>query len=84
MLDASNIRIREASLSYMFPKSITTKLKLTDLILSATGRNLVFLYRKADHIDPEAGYSSGNTGNGIEQSTLPSTRSYGLNLRLSF
>ena len=84
VLDASNIRLREASLSYAFPTSVTSKLRLTDLVLTATGRNLVFLYRKADHIDPEAGYSSGNTGNGIEQSTLPSTRSYGLSLRLSF
>ena len=38
----------------------------------------------ADHIDPEAGYSSGNTGNGIEQSTLPSTRSIGFNLKVGF
>jgi hypothetical protein len=84
VLDASNIRLREASLSYVFPKTLVSKLKLTDLVLTATGRNLFFLYREADHIDPEAGYSSGNTGNGIEQSTLPSTRSYGLSLRLSF
>jgi len=41
-------------------------------------------FKPADHIDPEAGYSSGNTGNGIEQSTLPSTRSIGFNLRVGF
>lgn len=84
VLDASNIRMREASLSYSFPREWVSKLKMTNLTLAATGRNLFFFYKPADHIDPEAGYSSGNTGNGIEQSTLPSTRSIGFNLRVSF
>jgi hypothetical protein len=84
VLDASSIRIREASLSYDFPKAWINKLKMTNLTLAVTGRNLYFFYKPADHIDPEAGYSSGNTGNGIEQSALPSTRSVGFNLRVSF
>ena len=84
VLDASSIRLREAMISYTFPESITSKLRLTNLTLAATGRNLYFFYKPADHIDPEAGYSSGNTGNGMEQSSMPSTRSYGFNLRLSF
>jgi TonB-linked SusC/RagA family outer membrane protein len=84
VLDASSIRIREAMLSYTFPQELISRLKMTSLTLALTGRNLYFLYRPADHIDPEAGYSSGNTGNGIEQSSLPSTRSIGFNLRVGF
>jgi hypothetical protein len=84
VLDASSIRIREAYISYTFPNSLINKLKMTNLTLTATGRNLFFFYRPADHIDPEAGYSSGNTGNGFEQTTLPSTRSVGFNLRFNF
>jgi TonB-linked SusC/RagA family outer membrane protein len=84
VLDASNIRLREARLSYTFPTELISKIKLTNLTLALTGRNLYFFYRPADHIDPEAGYSSGNTGNGIEQSSMPSTRSIGFNLRLGF
>ena len=84
VLDASSIRMREASLSYSFPRDWIKKLKMTKLTLAATGRNLFFFYKPADHIDPEAGYSSGNTGNGIEQSTMPSTRSIGFNLRVNF
>ncbi|MCK5208903.1 MAG: TonB-dependent receptor, partial [Cyclobacteriaceae bacterium] len=56
VLDASNIRMREASLSYSFPRDWVSKLKITNLTLSATGRNLFFFYKPADHIDPEAGY----------------------------
>jgi TonB-linked SusC/RagA family outer membrane protein len=84
VLDASSIRIREAMLSYTFPQEWISRLRMTNLTLAITGRNLYFFYKPADHIDPEAGYSSGNTGNGIEQSTLPSTRSIGFNLRVSF
>lgn len=84
VLDASNIRLREAYLSYNFPNEWISKMKMTNLTLALTGRNLYFFYKPADHIDPEAGYSSGNTGNGIEQSTLPSTRSIGFNLKISF
>jgi hypothetical protein len=84
VLDASSIRIREAFLSYTFPNNIVSKLKMTNLTLAVTGRNLFFFYKPADHIDPEAGYSSGNTGNGLEQTSLPSTRSVGFNLRFSF
>jgi hypothetical protein len=84
VLDASSIRIREAMLSYTFPYKLVSKWKMTNLSLALTGRNLYFFYKPADHIDPEAGYSSGNTGNGIEQSTLPSTRSIGFNLRVGF
>jgi TonB-linked SusC/RagA family outer membrane protein len=84
VLDASSIRIREAMLSYTFPHKLVSKWKMTNLTLALTGRNLYFFYKPADHIDPEAGYSSGNTGNGIEQSTLPSTRSIGFNLRVGF
>lgn len=84
VLDASSIRLREASISYSFPREWVSKLKMTNLTLSATGRNLYFFYKPADHIDPEAGYSSGNTGNGIEQSALPSARSIGFNLRVNF
>ena len=84
VLDASSIRIREAMFSYTFPYKLVSKWKMTNLSMAITGRNLYFFYKPADHIDPEAGYSSGNTGNGIEQSTLPSTRSIGFNLKVGF
>ncbi len=84
VMDASNIRLREARLSYTFPTELISKIKLTNMTLALTGRNLYFFYKPAEHIDPEAGYSSGNTGNGIEQSSMPSARSIGFNLRLGF
>ncbi len=84
VLDGSNIRMREMVLGYTLPASLLDNTPLQSVSLAFTGRNLFFLYKNTMHIDPESGYSSGNTGNGFEHSSLPSTRSYGFNLRVSF
>ncbi|MGQ7868855.1 SusC/RagA family TonB-linked outer membrane protein [Sunxiuqinia sp. sy24] len=82
--DATNVRLREVVLGYNLPKRWLERTPLSNLSLSLVGRNLLFLYRAMDHVDPESGYSSGNTGNGIEHMSLPSTSSYGFNLTVNF
>jgi TonB-linked SusC/RagA family outer membrane protein len=78
--DASNSRLRQAALGY------TKRFKglpIQSLRISVEGRNLFFLYNKADRLDPNL--SSGNTNvQGIEGFGLPSTRSFGMNLRVTF
>lgn len=78
--DASNIRMRELSIGYTFPKIIKGIDKLT---LSLIGRNLFFITNKAP-FDPEVAISSGNGLQGLHAFTLPSTRTLGLNLNLTF
>lgn len=82
--DATNIRMREVVLSYKIPSKAFGNLPIDNVNLSVVGRNLFFLYRAMDHFDPESGYSSGNTGNGVEHLSLPSTSSYGVNLKINF
>jgi len=82
--DATNVRLRELVLGYNLPSKLLSKLPFENVSLSLVGRNLFFLYRAMDHFDPESGYSSGNTGNGIEHFSLPSTSSYGANLKINF
>jgi len=84
MLDATNIRMREASLGYSLPKKVLSKTPFTDIQLSLVGRNLFFFYNAMNDIDPESGYSSGNTGGGFEHSAIPTTRSIGFNLKVNF
>ncbi len=84
VLDASNIRMREMVLGYTIPRSALEKTPFQNVSFALTGRNLFFFYKNTMHIDPESGYSSGNTGNGFEHSSLPTTRSYGFNLNISF
>lgn len=84
ILDASNVKLREATLTYRLPQNILKGTFIQSASLSAIGRNLFFLYNAAGDIDPEASYSSGPTSTALEHSSLPSTRSYGLNLKLNF
>jgi len=76
IMKATNVRMREVVLGYTFPSKW--------LNVSLVGRNLFFFYKAIDHVDPESGFSSGNTGSAIEHMSLPSTSSYGLSLKFNF
>jgi len=78
--DATNIRLRELSLSYSFPQ-FTKGIK--DLNISFVGRNLFFFHKEAP-FDPEVSIAPANGLQGIEGFNLPSTRSYGVSLRATF
>ncbi|ETN94837.1 SusC/RagA family TonB-linked outer membrane protein [Zhouia amylolytica] len=84
ILDASNVKLRELTLSYNFSEKMLQGTFIQRASLSAVGRNLLFFYNAADDIDPEATYSSGPASTAFEHSSLPSTRTYGLNLKIDF
>jgi TonB-linked SusC/RagA family outer membrane protein len=89
---ATNVRLREMTLGYEF-KRLPSFLKAAKL--SFVARNLLFLYRGSSildipgigkrklGIDPEASFGNSNY-QGAEYFNLPTTRSLGLNLKLSF
>lgn len=84
ILDATNVKLREVALTFDFPKPMLKGTFIQSATLSAVGRNLLFLYNAAGDIDPEATYSSGPASTAFEHSSLPSTRSYGVNLKINF
>ncbi|EAR01508.1 SusC/RagA family TonB-linked outer membrane protein [Maribacter sp. HTCC2170] len=84
IMDASNVKLREVALTYAFPQTMLKGTFIQSASLSAVGRNLFFIYNAAGDIDPEASYSSGPTSTAFEHSSLPSTRSYGVNLKINF
>ncbi len=84
ILDATNVKLREVRLTYDFPKPMLKGTFIQSASLSAVGRNLLFLYNAAGDIDPEATYSSGPASTAFEHSSLPSTRTYGVNLKINF
>ena len=84
MYDATNLRLREVSLSYSFPRKWVQKTNcLKDLQLSFVARNLCFLYKKAP-FDPDLVLSTGNDNQGIEVFGMPTTRSLGFTLTCEF
>lgn len=77
--DATVVRLREASISYSFPLRNSA---ITKLNVSLTGRNLLYLFRKAPY-DPELVMSTGNGLSGIDIFSQPAVRNFGIALNLS-
>lgn len=81
--DASFIKLRQVSLEYSLPATLLNKTPLSNVAISFVARNLAILYKNIENVDPEASYTS-SSGQGIEQFTMPGTRSYGFNVRVVF
>jgi hypothetical protein len=81
---ATNVRLREASISYALPKNLFKKAPFQAGSVALVGRNLFFIINKAKGFDPESTAGATNTSVGQEGFSLPSTRQIGLNLNLSF
>ena len=81
--DASYVKLREVSLSYILPKKYTDKLNLNNVTISATGKNLWVIHKNTPYADPEAGLSSGNI-QGYQSGSYPSVREFGANLKVQF
>ncbi len=83
--DATYVKLREIGLSYTFPSKLLGDSFIKGLVLGIEGRNVALIYAKVPHIDPEATlFGSGADGFGVERASVPSTRSIGFNMRLSF
>jgi len=78
--DATNVRLREFSVGYNFP--LKSKL-IKNFRLSFVSRNLFFFYLKAPY-DPDIAMSTATGLQGVDAYSIPSTRSFGLNLSIKF
>ncbi len=81
---ADFVMLRQATLSYTLPQSLVENTPFQNVTLSLVGRNLFYLFKDVPNVDPEAAYNTGNGGQGLEYATIPTSRSFGLNLNLRF
>ena len=91
--DATSFRVRELSFGYEIPLKANNYVK--SVKLSVIARNLFWLYRgnslmdipgigtRKMWFDPDMSLGNGNF-QGVEYGTLPSTRSFGVNLQVTF
>ena len=91
--DATNFRVRELSVGYSIP--LPEGFAIKSARISAVARNLFFLYRGSAKLDipglpkrkmsfdPDMALGNGNW-QGVSYGTMPSTRSIGFNLQLTF
>ena len=78
--DATNVRMREISFGYTFRDLFGQSKNLT---LSLIARNLFFFYKDAP-MDPDVSMGTANGVQGFDIFNLPTTRSFGLNVKLNF
>ena len=79
--DASFIKFRQLVFGYTFPSSVFNN-KIQSITLSFVARNIFTITKHVPNIDPESNYSNGPQG--IEQATVPYTRTFGFNLNVKF
>ncbi|WP_281612800.1 SusC/RagA family TonB-linked outer membrane protein [Flammeovirga sp. SubArs3] len=83
LYDASFIKLREVSVSYMFPKTVLANTPIKNIGLTASAFNVGYLWRNTDNIDPEASFTSRNV-QGIEYSNLAIPRTFTFKLNANF
>ena len=81
--DADFVKLRQATLTYRFPQRIFDSTPIQGLTLSVVGRNLWIISSNVPNVDPESNYNSTNA-QGLEYSSFPTTRSFGVNLNVKF
>ncbi|GAB3200697.1 TonB-linked SusC/RagA family outer membrane protein [Pontibacter aydingkolensis] len=83
VFDGSFVKLREVVFGYDLPQSITSKVKLRGASINVVGRNLWLIHSNIPHVDPETAFGADIASQGFEFGALPSTKSWGVNLRLT-
>jgi TonB-dependent starch-binding outer membrane protein SusC len=87
--DGSYLRLKNVSLGYTLPKSATNYMKISNLRVYVTGRNLL-TFTKYPYYDPEIGSNavgaggSTNTSRGIDNGYYPQARTLIMGVQLDF
>ena len=85
--DASVIRLREASLSYSLPASVLSKSPFGALSITFSGQNLWYNAPNTPefvNLDPETSSLGVGNSRGLEYLTGPTSKRYGVSVRVTF
>jgi hypothetical protein len=87
IFDATTYRLRELTLGYDLPKSLLKNTFLSGINISLSGRNLWYIapyFPKYTNFDPEVSSLGASNAQGFDINAAPTTRRYGVNIRLTF
>ncbi|HET7360491.1 MAG TPA: hypothetical protein VFI78_01010 [Salinimicrobium sp.] len=82
--DATNIRLRNVSLNYNFPKEWIDGLGLQRAGVGLSVNNVWMIVSHLNGIDPESVFATGTNAVGFENASSPTSRSYFFNIQLGF
>ncbi len=85
--DATNIRLREVSLSYSLPGKVLNKTPFGNISITLSGQNLWYNapnFPKYTNFDPEVSSLGVSNVRGLEYLAGPTSRRYGASLKVTF
>lgn len=77
------VKLRELAIGYSLPKAWLTHLPISSVKISAVGRDLLYIYKKAP-LNPEFAFSREDYAQAFEYAALPPTRTIGFSLNVKF
>lgn len=87
VFDATTYRLREVSLGYSIPATWLKKTPFGSATLSVSGRNLWYFapgFPRYMNFDPEVSSLGVGNSQGFDLVSVPTTRRFGVNLRVTF
>ncbi|MDR2533352.1 MAG: SusC/RagA family TonB-linked outer membrane protein [Tannerellaceae bacterium] len=84
VFDATSVRLRELNIACSLPRQLLRKTPFGAIKAGLVARNLLMIHSKTEGFDPEAGFSSGGKTQGYEYGSMPTMRSIGFNVNVSF
>lgn len=78
------IKMRELTLGYQLPQKFSKKLGMSKMNFSLIGRNLFYFYRTLKNLDPETMLGNRWDRQGVDEGSLPATRSFGFSINATF
>ena len=84
IFDNTYVKVREISISYIFPETILSKFGCNNLVVSAFTRNPFYIYKKMPGFDAEATDGTSWISQACIGGSTATTRSFGLSLRVGF
>lgn len=82
--DASNVRLRNISLSYDFPRKMLSKTPFQQLRVGVSCNNVWMIKSHMNGLDPESVFGTRTNATGFEMGSNPTSRSYIFNVTLGF
>lgn len=84
LYDATFVKLRELSLSYVLPKKWLSPIAISNAVVSFQARNLFYIYRDTPGTNPEGSQGRLDSVQGYEFMSMPETRSFGVNVNVTF
>jgi len=85
VFDASFVKLREVIMGYTFRDiPALQQIGISNINFSLVGRNLLLLVDNMPHVDPENAITAGNNSQGMNSTPVPTARTFGFNVKVSF